>query len=266
MERFVLCQQAFSVYRGIMQVKRFFSPHEKQPILIILHQEHSTAGRVGRLLEARGHHLDVRRPRYGDPLPQTLAEHAGAVIFGGPMSANDDEEFITAEIDWIDVPLREEKPFLGICLGAQMLARNLGSVVRTHDRGLAEIGNYPLLPTQAGLVMAEAADAPWPEQVYHWHSEGFDCPPGAEKLASGEDFPNQAIRFGHSAYGLQFHPEVTHAMMCRWTVIGGERLSLPGAQDRQRQIESRMQYDPQVAHWLDKFLDYWLVSNEASSR
>ena len=59
------------------------------PILIILHQEHSTPGRVGHALIERGFTLDVRRPRFGDPLPETMAEHAGAIIFGGPMSAND---------------------------------------------------------------------------------------------------------------------------------------------------------------------------------
>ena len=60
------------------------------------------------------------------------------------------------------------------------------------------------------------------------------------------------------AFGLQFHPEVTHAMMCRWTVRAAHRLELPGAQDRSRQIEGRFMYDPHVASWLDSFLDHWL--------
>ena len=67
---------------------------EKAPVLIVLHQEHSTPGRVGRLLAERGHRLDIRRPRYGDPLPPSLSDHAGAAIFGGPMSANDPDDFI----------------------------------------------------------------------------------------------------------------------------------------------------------------------------
>lgn len=54
-----------------------------KPVLVVLHQEHSTPGRVGRLLQARGHALDIRKPRFGDPLPQTMRDHAGAVIFGG---------------------------------------------------------------------------------------------------------------------------------------------------------------------------------------
>ena len=119
---------------------------EKLPILIILHQEHSTPGRVGRLLRERGHALDIRRPPFGDPLPDTMAEHAGAVIFGGPMSANDEDDFVKREIDWISVPLKEEKPYLGLCLGAQMMARLMGARVYPHPDGRAEIGYFPLLP------------------------------------------------------------------------------------------------------------------------
>jgi GMP synthase (glutamine-hydrolysing) len=58
---------------------------------------------------------------------------------------------------------------------------------------------------------------------------------------------------------LQFHPEVTHAMICRWTVRAAERLAIPGAQDRARQIEGRLMYDPHVFRWLDAFLDAWLA-------
>src|ERR1700692_3546304 len=89
-----------------------------QPVLIVLHQETSTPGRVGNALRALGHPLDIRRPRFGDPLPETLDGHAGAVIFGGPMSANDPDDYVRREIDWIEVPLRAERPFLGIFLGA----------------------------------------------------------------------------------------------------------------------------------------------------
>src|SRR5215472_7613767 len=94
-----------------------------RPVLIVLHQENSTPGRIGNALRAVGHALDIRRPRFGDALPETLDEHAGAVILGGPMSANDCDDYVRREIDWIEIPLREQRPFLGICLGAQMLAK-----------------------------------------------------------------------------------------------------------------------------------------------
>jgi GMP synthase (glutamine-hydrolysing) len=223
-------------------------------ILIILHQEHSTPGRVGRALKERGFHLDLRRPRFGDPLPETMAEHAGAIIFGGPMSANDEEPFVRQEIDWVRVPLKEEKPFLGICLGAQILARHLGAPVYCHRDGRVEIGYYPIRPTAAGRATCE----PWPSHVYEWHREGFDLPHGAELLAEGDAFPIQAFRFGSAAYGLQFHPEVTHAMMCRWTMRGHARMELPGARPRPTHFEDRAVYDFAIRTWLAAFLDRWL--------
>src|ERR1700730_8565488 len=118
------------------------APPQPGPILIILHQEHSTPGRVGHLLKARGHALDARRPRFGDPLPRTMAGYAGAIVFGGPMSANGEEDFIRREIDWLAVPLKEQKPLLGLCLGAQMIVRHLGGKVHVHPEGQVEVGYY----------------------------------------------------------------------------------------------------------------------------
>ena len=74
-------------------------------VLLVVHQERSDPGRVAREIFAMGYDLDVRRPSGGDPLPETMDEHSGAVIFGGPMSANDDTDFIRTEIDWISTVL-----------------------------------------------------------------------------------------------------------------------------------------------------------------
>eukprot|EP01035_Chromulina_nebulosa_P013783 gene13783-18265_t len=89
----------------------------------------STPGRAGQMLAERGYRLDIRRPPLGQRLPDTLRNHSGAIIFGGPMSANDPDDYIREEIDWISVPLSENRPFLGICLGAQMLVKHLGGRV-----------------------------------------------------------------------------------------------------------------------------------------
>src|SRR5215471_8896447 len=80
-----------------------FETKPRLPVLLVLHQETSTPGRVGSALRALGHPLDIRRPRFGELLPGTLDGHAGAVIFGGPMSANDNEDYVRAEIDWIEI-------------------------------------------------------------------------------------------------------------------------------------------------------------------
>jgi GMP synthase (glutamine-hydrolysing) len=226
-----------------------------QPVLIVLHQEHSTPGRIGHALMCRGFALDVRRPRFGDPLPETMAGHAAAVIFGGPMSANDEDDFVKREIDWIRVPLAEQAPFLGICLGAQMMVRQLGGKVAYHPEGQVEVGYYPIRPTSAGRQLCDA----WPDHVYQWHREGFDLPCGSALIAEGgADFPVQAFRHGPCAYGIQFHPEVTHAMMCRWTTRGHARMELPGAKPRAAHFADRAVHDFLVRSWLADFLDQWI--------
>jgi GMP synthase (glutamine-hydrolysing) len=239
------------IYPDLVCIMLAKSP-PRAPILIVLHQEHSTAGRVGALLRARGFELDERRPRFGDPLPETMADHVGAIVFGGPMSANDEEDFVRREIDWLAVPLKEKRPLLGICLGAQMLVRQLGGKVYSHPHGRVEVGYYPIRPTEAGRAVCPY----WPNRMYQWHREGVELPCGAELLAEGDTFPVQAFCYG-CAYGIQFHPEVTHAMMCRWTIRGHDRMLLPGAKPRHVHFEDRAVYDFSIRAWLANFLDHW---------
>jgi len=231
------------------------------PILVVVHQENSSSGRLGRYLHEMGYELDRRCPRSGDSLPKTLDQHAGVIMFGGPMSVNDTDEYLRREIDWVGVPLRENKPFLGVCLGAQMLAKHLGEKVQRHDARAVEVGYYPIFPTEAADEFGQACGAAFPRHVYHWHEEGFDMPKGATLLASGGDFPNQAFQYGANAFGLQFHPEVTYAMMCRWIVRGNERLESLRAKPPQQHLADWFVYDGPVARWSRGFLHHWLKAD-----
>lgn len=239
------------------------SPHaiqQRPKVLIVLHQEHSTPGRVGQSLTRRGYRLDTRRPALGDTLPYSTHNYAGVVIFGGPMSANDKDAFIKREIDFIQTPLSEKTPFLGICLGAQMLAKVIGGRVESRSDGLVEIGYYDLHPSAAGKALMD-----WPRKVYQWHREGFYTPRGTELLASGEHYEEQAFRVGPSAYGIQFHPELTLAMLHRWTTKAHERMKLPGARQRSDHFAGRALFDGPVKAWLERFIDHWLPVADASS-
>lgn len=219
-------------------------------ILTVLHQETSSPGRVGHMLLERGFDLDIRRPPLGDPLPDTLDGHAGAVVFGGPMSANDLDEFVRRETEWMGVPLKENKPLLGICLGAQMLAKHIGGKVEGHGRGLVEIGWYPLKATDHGRHLLH-----WPEMVYQFHREGFTLPADTTLLATSETYPNQAFRYGGNAWGIQFHGELTQAMMHRWVVHGAHRFVLPGAQPGRDHLGGRLIWDMHLKRWLGEFLE-----------
>ena len=166
------------------------------------------------------------------------------------MSANDPDDFVKRETDWLAVPLKENKPFLGICLGAQMLVNHLGGKVREHDDGLVEIGWYPIEVTDQARRMPLA----WPSMVYQFHREGFSLPAGSELLATADSYPNQAFRYGENAWGIQFHAELTRVMMHRWGVKGAQRFVLPGAQQGRDHLHGRMLWDLKLKAWLDQFL------------
>ncbi|MFQ5974292.1 MAG: glutamine amidotransferase, partial [Alphaproteobacteria bacterium] len=194
--------------------------------LLIVHQKKSRVGRVGRILRRRGYTLDIRCPNFGHELPPSPDSYDLVTIFGGPMSVNDAERMpgIAAELDFIPRVLEARTPLLAICLGAQLLARVLGSEIRPHPEGLSQIGYAPIYPTPAGARYFDG-----PLTVYHWNSEGFELPPDTVLLARADRFPNQAFRYGKAVYGLQFHADVTPAMVDRWTRRAADHLERPGA-------------------------------------
>lgn len=229
---------------------------------MVVHQETSNPGLVGQVLQEWGYPLDRRCPAIGQPLPTELQNYAGVIVFGGPMSANDDQElpFIYDELNWIGAALKAQTPYLGICLGAQMLARVLGASVVPHPDGLREIGYFPLRPTPQGKSIFGQ-----PMHVYQWHKEGFELPAGATLLATGGGFPNQAFCYGDRAFGLQFHPEITAELIDHWTSGAPEQLELPGAQARPLHFYQHQLYQRAVENWLRQFLWQWLQLQSKSA-
>ena len=156
-------------------------------------------------------HVKVVKPLAGQPLP-AHDEVAGAVVMGGPMNVDEVERFpaLVAEREWLAEAVAREMPVLGICLGAQLLARALGAEVRAGER---EIGFAPVEIHDAGDPLLGAL-APSTE-VLHWHGDCFDLPDGAEHLASSERTACQAFRAGN-AWGVLFHPEADFALVEAW--------------------------------------------------
>lgn len=183
------------------------------PILLVI--QHVPWETPHRILDACGG-LEVRtvEPLSGDPLPDH-AEVSGVLVMGGPMNVDEVERYpgLAAEREWLAEAARREMPILGICLGAQLLARALGAEVRAGEG--PEIGFAPVQihgPTDP-IVGALAPEA----TVLHWHGDVFDLPDGAVTLASSAKTKHQAFRHGN-AWGLLFHAEADTALIDRWLV------------------------------------------------
>ncbi len=166
------------------------------------------------MLRARGigiEYADLYRD--GAQLPDP-AGAAGLIFLGGPMSANDDLPYLRQEMRIIGDACERGQPILGICLGAQLIAK--AADARVYRNPSKEIGWFDVHLTEAGTADPLFAGANRSETVFHWHGETFDLPPAATWLAYSERCRHQAFRLGASVYGLQFHLEVTPEMIADW--------------------------------------------------
>ena len=232
---------------------------KSQPqILTVVHQDTSTPGFIGRNLSQRGYSLDQYCPCLGAELPRNLSHYDAVIIFGGPQSATDDHvPGIRAELDWLETTALPSKiPLLGICLGAQQLARVLGASVGPRGDGIVEIGYWPVSPTTQGTAFL-----PQKTTFYQWHSETFEIPSGAIHLAQSDSFSGQAFSYADHAFGIEFHPEITRDMVNHWCTSerGSPKLKLPGAQPHDAQLASHSRCAGDARGWLDHFLDHYLL-------
>lgn len=178
-------------------------------------------------------------------------DYAGIVVFGGPQSANDPCSRLQAELAWIRGALQADRRLLGICLGAQLMAKALGATVSPHPQGHVECGYAWVDPTDAPWL-----DAPLP--VYHWHEEGFTLPPGAQLWAQGRGpFPVQGFAWGRSL-GMQFHPEAVDSILEAWLTREGHLLTRPGAHPPEAHWADHAAHQTHQDTWVFQLLDHWL--------
>ncbi|MDX6608480.1 MAG: hypothetical protein QOF85_405 [Solirubrobacterales bacterium] len=169
-----------------------------------------------RILDACGG-LDVHtvKPLAGQPLPDH-DEVVGAVVMGGPMNVDDVERHpeLATEREWLAEAMHRDIPVLGICLGAQLLARALGAEVRPGEG--PELGYAPveILAPDDPILGALAPST----TVLHWHGDVFDLPEGARHLARTAQTEVQAFRHGN-AWGVLFHPESDFALLEAWLAV-----------------------------------------------
>ena len=199
-------------------------------LLVIQHVPHERLGTFEAAFKAAGcairtlNAFEAFEPKATWP---SGGEFDGLVVMGGPQGVYEQATYpyLTREIALLQQALKARKPVLGVCLGAQLLAAALGARVTKDDQ--KEIGWYPLMrePGADGDPMWEPFGQT--ETVFQWHGDTFTLPKGAVQLASSPLCAQQAFcysRYGSSAYGLQFHVEVTEAMIRAWLRVNANEL------------------------------------------
>lgn len=176
--------------------------------LCLQHVPFEGPGVFRRALETRGYHVrSVVVP--ADDLP--LDPGNFLLIMGGPMSVNDGNSWVEAELHFVKTAMKSGIPVLGICFGAQLLAKALGASVAPGPK--FEIGMVPVSLTENGKTDPVFGCMPQTFPVFQWHGEGMTLPPGSTHLATSVDFSVQAFRMKDRIYGLIFHLEMEETGM-----------------------------------------------------
>lgn len=225
-------------------------------ILYLIHRADWTGSRIADVLRAMGYTVDYLCHPDGAPLPQDTSAWAGIVVAGGIEGSMQNPErwpWLVEEMAWVRRLVEAQRPVLGLCLGAQMIACAFGGRAGPRPDGLMELGFYPLEPTVAGRDLFGGLG-----HVYQAHYEGVsELPEGAVLLARNEAFPCQAFRLG-SAIGLQGHPDARGADIADWFGDNGNELGRPGVQSLPQQLRLAELHEPAIQAWTERFLATWI--------
>jgi GMP synthase (glutamine-hydrolysing) len=192
-------------------------------LLVCQHVPHEILGTLNPLLKRAGFRIRyVNFGRHPDAQPSLEGYH-GLLVLGGPMSAYDDHRFphLITEMKLIEDAMKRSLPVLGICLGAQLIARTLGA--RVYPNAIKEIGWYDVNPSEHAQGDPLFAEFRENEKLFQWHGDTFDIPRSAAHLAWSRSCANQAFRYESNVYAFQFHLEVDEPTILRWLKVPDNR-------------------------------------------
>jgi len=233
-------------------------------VLVFQHVPFEPLGTLDPLLKESGFRIRyVNFGRQPDSRP-SLEGYEALIVLGGPMNSDQIDSYpnLITEVDVIREAVERGMSVLGICLGAQLLAKALGgSVARNQVR---EIGWYDVEMTEAGLqdsVLAEFAPS---QEVFQWHEDGITLPPGADLLAGSPASPVQAFRYGEHVYGFQFHLEANRPLIERWLTVPAHEATLQEEKGHIDPVAIREQITTSIgpleklsretfSRWIDRF-------------
>jgi GMP synthase-like glutamine amidotransferase len=185
-------------------------------ILVIKHIDIEGPGTLGDFLKAQGEDFCTVELGAGEKLPADSKSFKAVVVLGGPMNVDEEDKypFLKPENDFIQKVIKAEIPYLGICLGSQLLAKAAGA--RVVKSPVKEIGWYQVQLTQVGKKDPLFEGFKPQDPVYQWHGDMFQIPANGQLLATARGCPHQALKVGRKAYGWQFHVEVTDKSIKEW--------------------------------------------------
>ncbi len=188
-------------------------------VLVVENFDHTTPGLVGEALGEAGVEITRVRAHHGEPLPEGPGGLDGLVVLGGGQSAVDDDEhpYLPGLAELTRTFGEAGRPVLGICLGAQLVARGHGGG-NVLGRPV-EFGYHAVTPLEAARSDPVLAALCAPSSMFHWHQDTVTLPPGAVHLASSAATPVQAFRIGRAVYGIQFHFEASRALVNVWSEV-----------------------------------------------
>lgn len=235
-------------------------------VLVFQHVPYEPLGTLDPLLKEYGFRL--RYVNFGREPEQrpALDRYEALIILGGPMSSEQIDSYpnLITEVEIIREAVDRDMSVLGICLGAQLIAKALGGTVARNE--IREIGWYDVQVTEAGLCDPVLSTFKPTQEVFQWHEDGITLPANtdAEILASSAASPVQAFRHGEHVYGFQFHLEVNRPLIERWLTVPAHSEALADEEGRIDPVAIRRQADTSIgpleelsrrtfARWIDRF-------------
>ncbi len=229
----------------------------KKPVLILQQLEYEPPALIGESIRQAGFPIHTIMTME-ENIPPALGDYSGLVIMGGHMSANDEHlDFIRQQIRLLQWCIHYDFPVLGICLGAQLLARAGGGCILPSP--IRELGWHPIQPTFLSDEDPLFADILIEDiNVFQWHGETFTLPDEAMLLATANEVPNQAFRMRSRLYGLQFHAEITEELIGQWLRHGTSESAWLGQEGIQKLLRDIPRYLPVARIFCRQLVTRWL--------
>lgn len=227
------------------------TPRKFRKVLVFQHVPFEPLGTLNNMLKSAGfriRYVNFSRDPHAHP---EIGKYAGLIVLGGPMNVDQINSYpnLRREVSYIRKAIKFNIPVLGICLGAQLVAKALGASVKKNP--VKEIGWYPVTVSSAAKddpVLSHFSDT---QHIFQWHSDTFELPEKAVHLAKSETCNNQAFRFGDRIYGFQFHLEVNRQLIDRWLTVPVNRKDLKSVSHQIQPERIRRDTDLHVDAMMD---------------